>query len=261
MHTSMLDQILERVRERERPHLNPASPPPQMQRPGAAPRHILPLGQDFFCIAECKRQSPSAGLLRPRYQPERLALQYAHGGAGAISVLTEPEFFGGSWTDLERVRHSVCLPILNKDFILYPHQVDRAWAHGADLILLIVAALDTPELLCLKTRADQLGLTCLVEVHQRCEWERIAPLWPTGSYLLGINNRDLTRMVTRLETSLELLPLIPPEQAVISESGIRSAGDLRRLQAAGARGALIGESLLRQGQPDETLARWLHDLA
>ncbi|MDQ6692391.1 MAG: indole-3-glycerol phosphate synthase TrpC [Candidatus Dormibacteraeota bacterium] len=207
-------------------------------------------GSDPALIAECKQRSPSAGALQLTYDPVRLAQRYAAGGAAAISVLTEPEFFGGSMDHLRSVRQAVELPVLCKDFIVDRLQLLEARAAGADAVLLIVAVLDENTLPSLHSAALELGLQALVEVHDEAEVERALALKPA---MIGINNRDLTRMRTESGTTARLRPLIPVEQTVVSESGIQSRADMIALRRAGVDAALVGESLLRASNLEDKL--------
>ncbi|HEY8736512.1 MAG TPA: indole-3-glycerol phosphate synthase TrpC [Candidatus Dormibacteraeota bacterium] len=218
--------------------------------------HAAPAPRDFgraivgtrvTVIAECKQRSPSGGVLRERYEPVDLARRYAAGGAAAISVLTEPQFFGGSLADLAAVRAAVQLPVLCKDFIVDPVQLWQARAAGADAVLLIVAVLDDDALPSLHAVAVELGMTALVEVHSEPEVERALAVRPA---VIGINNRDLTRMKTDPATSSRLRPLIPRDRAVISESGIQTREDVAAVGRIGINGVLVGEALLRAGDLD-----------
>jgi indole-3-glycerol phosphate synthase len=205
-------------------------------------------GTDVSIIAECKQRSPSGGVLRDPYDPVDLAQRYVAGGAAAISVLTEPEFFGGTMAHLAAVRASVDVPVLCKDFIIDPLQVLEARAAGADAILLIVAVLDTATLHSLHAAVVDLGMQALVEVHTEDEVERALVLRPG---MIGINNRDLTRMTTNRATTSRLRPLIPEEYSVVSESGIQTRADIIGLRAEKISAALVGEALLRAGDLDQ----------
>lgn len=199
-------------------------------------------GAGVALIAECKERSPSGGLLQRSYDPVSLARRYAANGAAAISVLTEPEFFGGSFDHLQAVRAAVEQPVLCKDFIVDSAQVMQARAVGADAILLIVAVLDDPELRELLALATSLGMTGLVEVHSEAD---IGRALNAGASIIGINNRDLGRMLTDRNTTARLRPLIPDGIAVVSESGIESRADIDALRQIGVDAALVGEALLR----------------
>lgn len=223
-----------------------ASSVEERARAAPAPRDFRQaiLGSRVTVIAECKQRSPSGGVLQERYDPVDLARRYAAGGAAAVSVLTEPEFFGGSLADLAAVRAAVQLPVLCKDFVVDPVQLWQARAAGADAVLLIVAVLDEETLPSLHALAIELGMTVLVEVHSEPEVERALAVWPA---VIGINNRDLRRMKTDRATSSRLRPLIPRDRPVISESGIESREDVDALAKIGINGVLVGEALLRAG--------------
>ncbi|MDQ6710862.1 MAG: indole-3-glycerol phosphate synthase TrpC [Candidatus Dormibacteraeota bacterium] len=201
-------------------------------------------------IAECKQRSPSGGLLQADYDPARLARRYAAGGVAAISVLTEPAFFGGSPADLSAVRAAVDLPVLCKDFIIDPVQLLEARAAGADAVLLIVAVLDDASLPALHAAAVALGMQALVEVHTAPEVPRALAVRPA---MIGINNRDLTRMRTDRDTTGRLRPLVPAGQAVVSESGIERREDVVALGRIGVDAVLVGEALLRAGDLEAKL--------
>jgi indole-3-glycerol phosphate synthase len=193
-------------------------------------------------IAECKQRSPSGGLLQRPYDPVRLARRYAANGAAAVSVLTEPEFFGGSLDHLQAVRAAVDVPVLCKDFIIDPIQVLAARAVGADAVLLIVGLLDDGALRDLQALAIGLSMQVVVEVHSKEEVDRALR---ADAIIIGINNRDLTRMKTDRETTVRLRPLVPAGRVVISESGIESRADVDELRRLGVDAVLVGESLLR----------------
>jgi len=218
--------------------------------PAARDFRLAISGSDPVVIAECKQRSPSAGALQLTYDPVRLARRYVAGGAAAISVLTEPEFFGGSMDHLRSVRSAVGVPVLCKDFIVDRLQLLEARAAGADAVLLIVAVLDEGGLASLHSAALELGLQALVEVHDEPEVERALALKPA---MIGINNRDLTRMRTDPGTTARLRPLIPMEQIVVSESGIQTRADMIALRRAGINAALVGEALLRATNLEEKL--------
>lgn len=201
-------------------------------------------------IAEFKRRSPSKGIIRPDADLVQIVKSYEAGGATAISVLTEEDYFSGSLDDLRTVKASVRLPVLRKDFVFDEYQVYESAAAGADAILLIVAALDDELLVRLRRVAEDLGLDALVEVHTRDEMRRAAGC---GARVIGVNNRDLRTFEVSLETSLSLARDAPPGALLISESGLRNREDLRRLHAAGFRGFLIGETLMRAQDPQQAL--------
>ncbi len=208
-------------------------------------------------IAEFKRKSPSGGDLRPGAEVADVARAYQAAGAAALSVLTDGPGFGGSLDDLRAARAACTLPVLRKDFTCDEYQIDEAWSHGADAILLIVAALTELELKRLYDYATQKGLHVLVEVHDAAE---MAVARKLGANLIGVNNRNLKTLKTDLQTSLDVLATVPDAErrrmVLVTESGLRTHADLERLHAAGYQAALVGESLLRQ--PDLTTA--LRDL-
>ena len=209
-------------------------------------------------IAEAKRRSPSRGLLRDPYDPAAIAASYERAGAAAVSVLAEEEHFGGSPEHVAAARKAAALPVLWKDFVLDPWQVALARAKGADAVLLIVAALSSTELSELESTARGYGMAVLVEVHDAPELERALRL---DTPLIGINNRDLRSFETRLETTLELAPLVPPGRIVVSESGISAPGEVERLREAGVSAFLVGEALMRAGDPGRELLRLFPDLS
>jgi len=206
-------------------------------------------------IAEIKKASPSKGLIRADFNVAALARSYLAGGAAALSVLTDKPFFQGSLRNLELASEAVPLPCLRKDFIVDEYQIAEARAHRADAILLIVAALTDAELKSFAIAAHSHSLDVLVEVHTASELERaLFTLGETGTDAIGVNNRDLTTFDVHLETSLELAEGIPKSVVRVTESGIATPEDLRRLRAAGFNAFLIGESLMRQ--PDPGAALW-----
>ena len=202
-------------------------------------------------IAEVKRRSPGAGAIRPDLDPIELAAAYENAGAVAISVLTDEPWFGGSLADLEAVRARVSVPLLRKDFTVDAIQIHEARAHGADLVLLIVRILDDGQLREYRELAESLGMTALVETHDADELERAVE---SGARVIGINNRDLATFHTDLAVTEGLLPRLPRDRVVISESGIRHADDVDRMGAAGVHGVLVGESILRADDPAAKLA-------
>jgi indole-3-glycerol phosphate synthase len=213
---------------------------------------------EIHVIAEFKRRSPSKGIIRPDADLLQIVKSYEAGGATAISVLTEEDYFSGSLDDLRAVKATVSLPVLRKDFVFEEYQVYESAAAGADAILLIVAALDDELLLDLRRLAeDELGFDALVEVHTREEIQRAVAC---GATLIGVNNRDLRTFEVSLETSLALAREAPSGALLISESGLRTREDLRRLQAAGFSGFLIGETLMRAEDPQQALRNVLYGL-
>ncbi|MFL6229156.1 MAG: indole-3-glycerol phosphate synthase TrpC [Pyrinomonadaceae bacterium] len=202
-------------------------------------------------IAEIKRASPSKGELRGDAEPAQLARAYERGGAAAISVLTEEEFFRGSLQDLRDVRAAVALPVLRKDFIIDEWQIYEAAEAGVDALLLIVAALDNAMLTrLLRVTEDGLGMDALVEVHTPAELERAQNC---GAHIVGVNNRNLRTFEVSLETSVEIAQLAAPDTILVTESGLRTRGDLERLGSLGYKGFLIGETLMRSDEPEELL--------
>jgi indole-3-glycerol phosphate synthase len=198
-------------------------------------------------IAEFKRRSPSKGEIRRDADPAATARAYESAGASAASVLTEEEFFGGSLDDLRAARKAISIPILRKDFVFDEYQVYESGAAGADAVLLIVAALDDEALVRLRRISEEeLGMDALVEVHTADEMKRANA---GGAKIIGVNNRDLQTFRVSLETSVQLAPIAPKGSVLISESGIESAGDIRRLRSIGYRAFLIGESLMRAADP------------
>jgi indole-3-glycerol phosphate synthase len=212
----------------------------------------LRAGRGTGIIAEVKKASPSAGLLCPDYQPTEIARRYEAAGADAVSVLTEPLHFLGSGEDLFAVRQAVDLPVLRKDFISDPYQLWEAAAWGADVVLLIVAALEPARVADLNAAADSLGLEVLIEVHEQAELEA-ALACPRA--LIGVNSRNLRTLVTDLAVARELARSIPEDRLAIAESGIRTREDVIGLRDRGYRGFLIGESLLRGPDAGNALRR------
>lgn len=202
-------------------------------------------------IAEIKKASPSAGQLAQDVSVAAQAQAYEQGGAAALSVLTDQAYFGGSLLDLEQAREAVALPVLRKDFTIDPAQIYEARLHGADAVLLIVAALEPGLLAELHGQALELGLTPLVEVHQPQELQTALDLRPV---LLGVNNRNLKTLEVDLGTCLALSPLLPPALTAVAESGIESPADVARLRAVGYGAFLVGSALMRAGDPRAAVA-------
>lgn len=203
-------------------------------------------------IAEFKRRSPSKGLIRDGANPATMAQQYERGGAVAISVLTEPDYFDGSLDDLREVRTATALPILRKDFVVDEYQVWESAAARADALLLIVAALNDSELQSFRRLTeDHFGMDALVEVHTAVEMERAIDC---GARIIGVNNRNLATFEVSLDTSIELAAAKAGDNVLVSESGIETIDDIQRLRAAGYQGFLIGETLMRSGNPAALLA-------
>jgi indole-3-glycerol phosphate synthase len=193
-------------------------------------------------IAEIKRASPSAGLLRAAFDPIDLASIYSAHGASAISVLTDSPFFQGSLEHLSAVRQTVAVPVLRKDFILDAYQILEARARGADSVLLIAEILTDEELKELISRSRQLGMEPLVELHDPDNLDRVID---SGARIIGINNRNLHAFVTDLQQTIDLAPRIPKDRVLVSESGIACRADVERLESAGVQAILVGESLMR----------------
>lgn len=201
-------------------------------------------------ISEIKKASPSKGVLVEDFHPVELARQYAKGGAAALSVLTDHEFFQGSLTDLWAARAACALPVIRKDFTIAEYHVLEAAAHGADAILLIVAILDEPELRAFRQLAAEFRMAALVEVHDIRELEIAVA---SGAEIIGVNNRDLRTFQVSLDTSLQLAAEIPAGVLKVSESGIFTAGDVRRLMASGYDAFLVGEHLVKSGDPTRAI--------
>ena len=201
-------------------------------------------------IAEVKKASPSAGVIRPDFQPAAIAESYEAGGAACLSVLTDERYFQGHRDYLAEARDACALPVLRKDFIVDSWQVLESRALGADCILLIVAALDDGPLRDLHGHARELGLDVLVEVHDEAELGRALAI---DAQLVGVNNRDLHRFATDLGTSERLRPLVPAERTLVAESGIHTRADVARLQRAGINAFLVGEAFMRAKDPGAAL--------
>jgi indole-3-glycerol phosphate synthase len=193
-------------------------------------------------IAEVKRASPSAGVLRADFQPVEIARVYERHGAACVSVLTDTPFFEGQLVHLAAIREAIAPPVLRKDFILDRYQLLEARAAGADAVLLIAEILTGPELASLLRETRKLGMEALVELYDAENLERVID---SGARFIGVNNRDLRTFVTRLEHTLELAARIPAGCCLVSESGIRTRQDVLRLEAAGVRAVLVGETLMR----------------
>jgi indole-3-glycerol phosphate synthase len=206
---------------------------------------------DVNVIAECKRRSPSKGVLRADYEPVAIAKAYEAAGAAAISVLTEPTFFDGALEHLIAVRAAVEIPVLRKDFIVSEYQLLEAKAAGADAILLIVAALRPVELKVLHDHARRYGLDALVEVHDEHE---LAIAIDAGARIIGVNNRNLRTLEVDVNASEQLIAQMPRDIVAISESGLKSADDVKRLRQLGYRAFLIGERLMAAKEPGTALA-------
>jgi indole-3-glycerol phosphate synthase len=217
----------------------PARPAVGPARPAAIPR-----GETPRLIAEVKKASPSKGVIREDFDPLAIARTYRDHGASALSVLTDKEFFQGSLGDLRSIREEVLLPALNKEFMVDELQFYEARAHLADAVLLIVAALDRPQLIDYYHLARQeFGLDVLIEVHHERELDLVLERVPEAR-IIGINNRDLTTFVTSLDVTFRLATRIPRDKLIVSESGIATRDDVKRVAEAGVRAILVGESLM-----------------
>jgi len=214
-------------------------------------------------IAEVKKASPSAGVIRADFDPVAIARAYADAGADALSVLTDEPSFQGKLDDLRAVRAAVNLPVLRKDFIIDAYQVYESRAAGADAVLLIAECLETSHLIDLQILATELNMTCLIEVHDVDNLMRVRDQvigFPHRSYsLLGINNRDLRTFRTDLGTTLRMCELVADRRVLVSESGIKTAQDIRKLAEAGVAAVLIGEELMRSGDVADKIAQMFGD--
>ena len=201
-------------------------------------------------IAEIKKASPSRGVLRPIFDPAAIARRYEAGGAACVSILTDREYFQGAPEHLTAARAACSLPVLRKDFMLDEYQIEESRALGADCVLLIVAALADSKLAELESRAHELGMGVLAEVHDEDELARAVD---GGARIIGVNNRNLRDFAVRLETTLELLARIPSERTVVTESGILAPADVARMRAAGVHAFLVGEAFMRAADPGAAL--------
>ncbi|QDT07948.1 Indole-3-glycerol phosphate synthase [Rubripirellula lacrimiformis] len=245
---TILDKIIEQTRltiQRDRAAVSDqtlestlADLPPCRDFHGA-----LAAGDHVQVIAEVKKASPSAGLIREDFHPAEIAKAYQDGGAACISVLTDEPFFQGSLLYLEQVRQAVDLPLLRKDFIVDRYQLLQARASGADCVLLIAECLSPDELRRLHDQAVELGLQTLIELYEPANLDAVLA---TGTTLVGVNNRDLRTFETSLDHTLNLRPLIPADRLLVGESGIRSHQDVLKLGQGGVKAVLVGESLMRQ---------------
>lgn len=223
------------------------TPPPL---PFAATLQHAVATQQLAIIAEIKKASPSKGIIRPDFDPEKIAKQYQDAGATCLSVLTDEDFFQGSDAIFQHVRAICTLPMLRKDFIIDPYQIIESRALGADCILLIVAALSKATLHELAALAFELGMSVLIESHDN---EEVQQALTIQNAIIGINNRNLHTFHTSLTTSIELMANIPSDRFVVSESGIHDASDIQWLQAHHIYSFLIGESLMRAPDPGVAL--------
>ena len=255
--STILDKIIVTKREEiaERSQHTPIEKLKEMIGELGRPRNFFqaitkkPVGKAVNLIAEVKKASPSAGVIRADFDPVQIAQAYAAAGADALSVLTDEKYFQGHLSYIHQIRDVVKLPVLRKDFIVDPYQVYEARAHGADAILLIAECLQTNELIDLQILATELNLTTLIEVHDIDNLMRVKDSvigFPHRSYsLLGINNRDLRTFKVDLGTTLRVTELIEDKDILVSESGIHTAEHIKKLSDAGVRAVLVGESLMR----------------
>ncbi len=239
-----IDEARNRASERELEHQLAAAPPVRNFRAA------LQSSNDIQVIAEVKKASPSAGVLRADFHPVELARIYEQHGAACISVLTDEPFFQGHLSHLTAIRAAVTPPILRKDFILDRYQLLEARVAGADSVLLIAEILAGPTLGQLLDETHQLGMQALVELY---DTENLPRVLDSGAELIGVNNRDLRTFTTSLEHTLEVAPRVPVHCCLVSESGIRTRQDVLRLKAAGVRAILVGETLMRAADPGAAL--------
>lgn len=264
----VLDEILAHTREvvEQRKSVIPFAELEAMVAQAEPPRNFFRAvtrknSNETAVIAEVKRRSPSAGLIRPEYEgegfaPETIARGYADAGASAISCLTDEKFFGGDLAFIQRIKESVGIPVIRKDFIIDPWQLWESRAAGADAVLLIAEALTEAMIVDMLILAQRLGMTVLLEVHSMDNLLRVRPHigFPHPTYcLLGINNRDLTTMTTDLQHTLRLADMVEDTSVLVSESGIKTPDDLAKLREVGVSIVLVGEHLMRQDDPGAAL--------
>ena len=253
--STVLEEILAGVREdvasrQQQTDLSTLAERAAAQPPALDARAALAAEGPVRVIAEVKRRSPSKGDLAAIADPAALAADYEAGGATAISVLTEPRRFGGSLADLDAVRERVGIPVLRKDFMIGEYQITEARAHGADIVLLIVAALDDVLLKDLHQQATELGMTSLVEVHDESEIERAAAI---DAQVMGVNARNLKTLQVDRATFARLAPRVPEGCVRVAESGVRGPADVAGYVAAGADAVLVGEALVTGGAPQHAV--------
>jgi indole-3-glycerol phosphate synthase len=251
----ILDQILEQTRKTVAQARRQIALAEVEQQAAQAPavrdfRAALRRPSAIACISEFKRRSPSKGWIRQDAKPEVISSQYEAAGASAISVLTDEPFFGGTLDDLRKVRATVNIPVLRKDFVVDAYQIAEARAAGADAILLIVAALSRPDLAGLLAEVRRWGMHALVETHDREEVETAVAV---GADIIGINHRDLRTFQMDMDLATSLRPSIPADRVVVAESGIRTVDDVTRMRTAGIDAILVGESLMAGGDPGQAL--------
>ena len=253
---SVLDSIIDGVREdlAVREAALPFEQLKELAAKAPAPKDAFSAlrGSDVGVIAEVKRRSPSKGDLADIADPAELARDYADAGARVISVLTEQRRFGGSLADFDAVRAAVDVPLLRKDFIVSPYQVHEARAHGADLVLLIVAALEQNALVALLDRVESLGMTALVEVHTAEEADRALE---AGASVIGVNARNLHTLEVDRDMFHRIAPGLPFETVKVAESGVRGPSDLMTYAGAGADAVLVGEGLVASDDPKAALVK------
>lgn len=245
---SFLDGILETKRREVALLKQSQMSRKSVNRPTRSLRTALMERNALGVIAEIKRRSPSKGLIQADVDPVARAQVYSEAGVAAISILTDREYFGGSIRDLQQVREHVDVPLLRKDFIIDEVQIDEAYQAGADVVLLIAAALSKPRLIELSTYAQGIGLDVLLEVHEEAELDAALAAKPS---VLGVNNRDLHTFQVDLATTERVLQQVPKDVVAIAESGVFTREDAGRMARAGASGVLVGESLMRHAELDE----------
>lgn len=257
---NVLDRIIEhkRVEIAEARRLRPVESLQEQLPQAPAVRDFvaaLRAKPDIALIAEVKKASPSAGIIRADFDPVAIAMTYQRHGAACLSVLTDEHFFQGRLDYLKAVRQAVAIPVLRKDFIIDRYQVVEARAAGADCILLIAECLDDCHLRDLYFYASELGMESLIEIYDPENLDRVLKIDPA---LVGINNRDLRTFVTDLNQTLRLAPRLPPSTLLVSESGIQTRGDVDRLKAGGAHAILVGETLMRSPDIGKAVDELLH---
>ncbi len=260
---NILQQIIEHKREevasRKRSvSLSDFQSMEHYQRKTLSLRDSITTTKPFAIIAEIKRTSPSAGVIRSTISPEQIAESYEANGAAGISVLTDEKYFSGSLNDLLAVRNAVHLPLLRKDFIIDEHQIYEAKAHGADAVLLIASVLEKQHLYDLYSAATELSIECLVELYEEKEIDKLDF---DLMKLVGINNRDLKTFTIDLNRTIEMARYISKDVTLVSESGIHKSEDLQRLRDAEIRAALIGEHFMKSEQPGIALKQLLESLS
>jgi indole-3-glycerol phosphate synthase len=253
----ILDTIVARKKEEVAALKQQGIHPPEIEAPIAPPRGFMQALLDasgVAIIAEAKKASPSKGVIQPDFNPEKIARNYQQGGAQAMSVLTDRDFFQGAIEYIPLVRNTVNLPVLRKEFIIDSLQIEESSAFGADAILLIAAILETEQLKEFRLQAEEAGMDVLVEVHNEAELEKSLA---AESRLIGINNRNLNDFTVDLNTTFRLQKEIPVNIPIVSESGISTRDEMLRLKKARITAALIGESLMRSTKQDDTLRHFL----